>query len=267
MSLEHFYKDKIVLITGASMGIGKELARQVLDLGGKVVLTARNAERLQGVQKEFEKHADRILIHVGDVTSYEDNALLMNEIHEYFGNLDILINNAGLSAYGDLEEIQPEVVKQVIDTNIYGAVYPVMTALKQFKSSINSVFFVSSIAGFHGLPGYSAYSLSKRSLQALAQSLSVELHAKGIFVGLANVGFTENDKHKKTLSPLGHLENIPPRPKRLLVTREKTARRILTQIMRRKHTETHSLFGKFVFLLSTYFPSLMSFFLRRQYNK
>lgn len=267
MTLRHFYKDKVVLITGASMGIGKELAKQALELGGKTVLTARNADRLTRVQQEFKQHADCILIHVGDVSCYEDNVLLMAKIQQHFGHLDILINNAGMSCYGELEKLQPEVVKQVIDTNIYGPIYQVMSALKQFKSTIDSVFFVSSIAGFHGLPAYAAYSLSKRALQALAQSLRTELHGNGIFVGIAHVGFTENEEQKKTLSPDGELESIPARPMYLLSTRGETARNILKQIKRRKYSKTHSLLGKLVFVLSNYFPSLLSLLLRRKYEK
>ena len=267
MSLQNFYKNKVVLITGASMGIGKELAKQVLELGGKVALTARNAERLEKVRAEFGQYADRIFIHAGDVTSYEDNILLMVKVQQHFGGLNVLINNAGMSCYGELEKLKPEVAKQVIDINIYGSMYPVMTALKQFRNSLDSIFFVSSIAGFHGLPAYSAYSLSKRALQALAQSLRIELYKDKIFVGIAYVGFTENENDKKVIAPNGDLESIPERPKRLVSTREETARKILKQIKKRKQAETHSLFGKFVNIMSTYFTRLMSIMIRKKYNR
>ena len=267
MNIQHFYKDKVVLITGASMGIGKELARQVLAFGGKVVLTARNAERLQNVQKEFEQYADCMLIHAGDVASYEDNVLLMDEIHERFGKLDVLINNAGMSCYGELEKLKPQILREVIDTNIYGSIYPVISALKQFKGTLDAIIFVSSIAGFYGLPAYTAYSLSKRALQPLAQSLRIELEHDGIFVGIAYISFTENEDQKRTLSPTGELVSIPARPKRLLSTREDTARKMLKQIKSRKRSEIHSLFGKFVFFMSNYFSSIMGFILRRKYQK
>ncbi len=249
------------------MGIGKELAKQVLEYGGIAVITGRSEDRLKMVQKEFEMYADRMLIHAGDVTLYEDNDLLMKKIEQHFGQLHMIINNAGMSSYGALTVIQPAVAKQVIDTNIYGSVYPVMAGLKHFKSSLDSILFVSSIAAFHGLPDYAAYSLSKRSLQALAQSLRIELHDQKVFVGINNVGFTENDKQKKTLSPDGKLESIPERPKRLVSSKTETARNILIQIKKRKHNQTHSSFGKIVFFMGNYFPSLLHYFLKRKYLK
>jgi short-subunit dehydrogenase len=267
MSLQHFYQDKVVLITGASMGIGKEMAKQVLELGGKVVLTARNATRLDTVKQEFNQYADRLLIHAGDVTSYEDNILLMVKIYQHFGRLDVLINNAGMSCYGEVAEVKPEVARQVIDTNIYGSLYPVITALKHFENTLGSIMFVSSIAGFHGLPAYSAYAMSKRALQTLAQSLRTELHARKIYVGIAYVGFTENETDKKVIAPNGELQAIPPRPKHLLSTRENTARKILGQIKRRRHAETHSVLGKFMHVMSMYFPMLTAYIMRRRYKK
>lgn len=267
MSIEHFYKDKVVLITGASMGIGKELARQVLAFGGKAVLTARNEERLLGVQKEFEQYKDRMLIHTGDVANYEDSELLMEKIHGQFGKLDVLINNAGISCYGEMEKLQPEVIKQVVDTNIYGPVYQTMTALKKFKSSLDSVLFVSSIAAFHGLPEYAAYSFTKKALYTLAQSLRMEVAGEKVFVGIAYVGFTENEKQKIILSPEGEKESVPVRPKILLSTREETARKILKQIERRRFSETHSLIGKLLFFMSKYFTSPLGFLMRRKYMK
>jgi len=267
MRLEKFYKDKVVLITGASMGIGKSMAQLVLNYGARVIITGRNAARLEKAKESFAVSDERVLIFCGDVSSYEDNILLMVKIYQHFGRLDVLINNAGMSCYGTLKQTQPEVARQVIDINVYGSIYPVMTALKQFNSTLDSIFFVSSIAGFHGLPEYAAYSLSKRSLQALAQSLRIELYKEKIFVGIAYVGFTENEETKKVITANGELEAIPKRPGHLLSTREDTARKILRQIKKRKHAETHGWFGKFINFMAKHFPYLMGYILRKRYYK
>ncbi|HMP99184.1 MAG TPA: SDR family NAD(P)-dependent oxidoreductase [Cyclobacteriaceae bacterium] len=267
MSLEKFYKNKVVLITGASMGIGKTMAALVLRAGGRVIITGRNAARLQQAKEDLAATEDQVMIFAGDVSSYEDNILLMVKIYQQFGRLDVLINNAGMSCYGEVAHVQPEVARQVIDTNIYGSLYPVSTALKHFENTLGSIMFVSSIAGFHGLPAYSAYSMSKRSLQALAQSLRTELHERKIYVGIAYVGFTENETDKKVIAPNGELQAIPPRPKYLLSTRENTARKILDQIKRRRHAETHSVLGKFMHVMSMYFPILTAYIMRRRYKK
>ncbi|MBX2969891.1 MAG: SDR family NAD(P)-dependent oxidoreductase [Cyclobacteriaceae bacterium] len=267
MSLQSFYSDKVVLITGASMGIGKELARQVLVAGGKAVITGRNVSRLQAVQREFESYADHLIIHAGDVADYKDNQVLVEKIIAQFGKLDVLINNAGISCFGEVEVLQEDVVRQVVDTNIYGSVFPVMAALPELKKTKGSILFVSSVAGFHGLPGHSTYSLSKMSLKALAQSLRTELLQHGVFAGIAYVGFTENETDKRTISPNGNPEPVPQRPKRLVASREETAVKILNQIRNRKAEEIHGWLGKFTGVMSRLFPSLLHLLIRKNYKK
>ncbi len=267
MSFSNFYTGKVALVTGASMGIGKEIAKQILSHGGKVALTARNQTRLEAVLREFEKYADNMLIHAGDATNYQDNVLLMEKIQQRFGKLDILINNAGMSCYGEVETLQPHVAEQVININIYGSLYPAMAAVSELKKTNGSILFVSSIAGFHGIPGYSAYSLSKMALTGLVQSMRTELKSANVFVGIAYVGFTENEEEKKTLSPQGQLEKVPPRPKRLTASRETTARLLLQQVMDQKHAVSHSFLGAFTNILSRYLPSALTYFLARNYHK
>lgn len=267
MNLSALYNEKVVLITGASMGIGKELAKQVLVNGGKVVMTARNQTRLNAVLNEFGKYAENILIHAGDAANYEDNIELIQKIRQRFGTLDILICNAGMSCYGEVATLQPGVAEQVINTNIYGSLYPAMGAIPELKKSHGSILFVSSIAGFHGIPGYSTYSLSKMALTGLAQSLQTELKAAKVFVGIAYIGFTENEEEKKTLSPNGQLEKIPPRPTRLTVSRETTARLLLQQIMQRQHSVSPSFLGVLTNMLSRYLPSVLTYVLARNYHR
>jgi short-subunit dehydrogenase len=267
MNPASYYKDKVVLITGSSMGIGKELARQVLIHEGKVVITARNAARLNSVTDEFKKFNANILLHVGDVTDYDNNVSLIQKTIDRFGRLDVLINNAALSCFGEVEIMKPEVARQVIDANIYGSLFPVMAALPELKKTQGAILFVSSVAGFHGLPGYSAYSLSKMSLKALAQSLHGELKSSRVFVGIAYVGFTKNEDDKKMLSPEGQLVNTPARPKKLTASRETTASKLLLQIMKRKHIVTHSVLGNLTSVLSRYLPSILSAILSKNYRK
>ena len=110
---------------------------------------------------------------------------------------------------------------------------------------------------FHGLPGYSLYSSSKMALTALYQSLKKELHQKGVFVGIAYVGFTQNDTEKVTFAPNGSLEKVPERNKYKVATKEKTAHLIIKQIINAKGLKVHSLIGKTAFVMSRLFPSLL----------
>lgn len=267
MNISKFYKDKVVLITGASMGIGKELARQVLHYGGKVAITGRNEARLQSVLNEFQDHTENILIHAGDVVNYEDNVNLMKRIIDGFGRLDVLINNAGMSAQGEFENLNCKVVDEIINTNVKGSIFPSMAAISELKKTKGSILFVSSIAGFRGLPGYSLYSLSKMALTALTQSIRIENKTTGVFVGIAYVGFTENENEKRRLSAKGKLEIVPTRSKRLICSREETAKMLLYQIKNKMPSIIHSFVGKLIFILCNYLPFIVSILFAKNYQK
>jgi short-subunit dehydrogenase len=105
------------------------------------------------------------------------------------------------------------------------------------------------------------------SLKALAQSLRGELKSSHVFAGLAYVGFTKNEDDKKMLSPEGQLVKTPARPKKLTVSRKTTARKLLRQIMKRKHVDTHSLLGILTSVMSRYLPSLLQVILSKNYRK
>lgn len=266
MKKNSFFTDKVVIVTGASMGIGRELAYQLLQDGGKVVLASRNADKLDTVRESFKDFSESILVHVIDVTDHEQNLKLIEETIKKFGRLDILIANAGLSCYGEIEKTRPEVAKKVIDTNIYGSLFPIMAAIPELKKTKGSIMLISSLAGLYGLPGHASYSLSKMSLQGLAQSLRIELNRFGIYVGIAFVGFTENEKEKKTLNSVGQFEDIPQRPKNLISTRENTAKNILKQVESKKFANAHFLFGKITAMVSRIFPRLLHKILTKKYQ-
>jgi short-subunit dehydrogenase len=267
MSLATFYKDKVVIITGASMGIGKELARQLSsDCGAKIVITGRTLDKLETVKKELNIADENILLHAGDVSNPESNAMMVQECLTKFGRIDVLINNAGLSAFGSLEKIETDVFKKVVDTNIYGSIFPTKSCIPALKNSKGSVMFISSIAGLTGLADYSAYSLSKMAVRAMAHALRIELNEAKVFVGINYVGFTENEKSKQTFTPSGELVEVPKRPAILTSTREKTAKKILLQIKRKKYSSNQSILGHIVMFQSKVFPKLTAWIMRSRYK-
>lgn len=267
MSNEKYYRDKVVIITGSSMGIGKELAKIILHLGGKVVITGRNERRLKFLQKEFCIYHKNLLIIKSDVNCYDENIFMVNQTLEKFGRIDIIITNAGLSGYGEIENTDLNVAKKVIDTNIFGSINPVKVCLPYLIESKGSILFISSLAGFQGLPGYSSYSLSKMALRSLAQSLRIELKEKKVYVGIAYVGFTENDASKRTFSPSGDEEKVPQRPKWITFTRQHTAMKLLRQIRRKSPSKVHGIIGKISYRLNLWFPLLMDKVLAYSYKK
>ncbi|HLP71363.1 MAG TPA: SDR family NAD(P)-dependent oxidoreductase [Bacteroidales bacterium] len=263
--MSDFYKDKVVLITGGSMGIGKELAIQTLHAGAKVVITGRNKERLQSTLNSLS-HPERVLIHAGDVACDQHNRKLVSSIIDHFGKLDIVISNAGISAYGDLEQTRPDVINELVDTNIKGSVFLYNAVIPELKKTGGSILFVSSLAGLRGLPSYSLYSLTKMALTALAQSIRIETKRYGVLVGIAYVGFTMNEDEKRTYSPEGILEQVPKRNHQFLSERSVTASKILDQIRKRQGTRIHSITGKFLFLINKFSPALITYVLEKAYK-
>ena len=266
MKSSEFYRNKVVLITGASMGIGKEMALQVLNYGGKVAITGRNLARLLTVQSELKEHSENLLIQDGDVANYDDVINLMKKIILRFGRLDVLVNNAGMSNdFAELEIINNKVVDEIIDTNIKGALFSSMVAIPELKKTKGSIIFISSIAAFRGLPAYSLYSLSKMALTALTQSIRIENKEADVFVGIAYVGFTENETAKRTLSYEGKPEKVPKRNKLVTRPRSMTVKILLNQIANRRPRIIHSIIGKLTFLLCKYTPVVANIMYKRIY--
>lgn len=265
--LAKFYQNKVVLITGGSMGIGKSLAWQVLQNGGKVVVTGRNVDRLAALTQEWSIYHDRLLALPLDVADHAGQEALIQQIQQRFGRLDILINNAALSAYGQLETTDPQVMSTLLDTNLKGVLFTTRAALPLLRESKGHILFISSLAAFYGLPDYSLYSLSKLALKALRQSLDLELAAAKVHVAIAYVGFTENESDKRTLNPSGEAEAVPARPAWLTFSREQTAEHLLRQLAKRQKVLIQGNFGKLIYVLAQYFPRLMRFLHLRQYRK
>jgi len=262
-----FYSNKVVLITGGSMGIGKSLAEQILNQGGSVVITGRNSERLHTLTKNWADLAERFLAVELDVSDETGLQNLIQIIQNRFGRLDVLINNAALSAYGDLENTDAKVIHALIDTNIKGLLLTTKATLPLLRQNRGCVLFISSLAGLYGLPGYSLYSMSKMALSGLRQSLRTELENAGVLPAIAYIGFTQNESDKKTLNALGSLEAVPSRNPRFTFSRVATAQLILNQVARRKKVVIQGKLGKLIYLLSRFCPGLLHFFLRRNYLK
>ncbi len=263
----NFFKDKVVIITGSRMGIGKTLAIKLGELGANVVINARNAEGLNKTIQELTDKGYEVIAVSGDVSKIDDCEKLINETVKKYGRIDVLINNAGLSAKGMLENCDLATYKKMIDVNLLGSVYTTKLALPYIKESKGSILFVSSLAGINGLPYYSSYSASKMALTAVAESLKIELHKQGVHIGISFVSFTENDPDKKFYNENGELEVLPKRSNIKLMPVEETVKIIIDQIEKRKFKVVHSTLGKVNWFFYKVFPKLVEFILIRSMKK
>ena len=173
-------RDTVVVITGASAGIGRATARELLGVGARVVLGARRRERLEAIEAEFPGQAVAVEM---DVRSPEDCRRLVNTAVERFGRVDSLIANAGIGMYGGILDLTDEALATMLDTNIAGTVWPIRAAVPEMlKAGHGDIVIVASVAGFRGGADEAVYAATKFAQVGLAGGLDRELREKGIRV-------------------------------------------------------------------------------------
>ena len=173
-------RDTVVVITGASAGMGRATARELAGAGARVVLGARRRERLEALEAEFPGQAVAVEM---DVRSADDSRRLVREAVDRFGRLDSLIANAGIGMYGGILDHSDVELETMLDTNIAGTVWPIRAALPEMlKSGRGDIVIVASVAGFRGGADEAVYAATKFAQVGLAGSLDRELREKGIRV-------------------------------------------------------------------------------------
>ena len=249
-------KNKVIIITGASSGIGKALAFALAKKGNKLVLAGRNKEKLNAVlQKMDEVNISAISI-VTDVCKKEDCKNLINKCITEFGRIDVLINNAGISMRALFNESDLEVIDKVMNTNFWGTVFCTKYALPYLLQSNGSLVGVSSIAGHIGLPERSAYSASKFAMNGFLESVRSENMENDLHVLIACPGFTASNIRKAALTKDGTPQKESPRNEQKMMTAEKVAKNIICAIDCKKDTLTLSINGKLAVWLNRFFPKL-----------
>ena len=229
-------KDKVVVITGGSSGIGKALAETFGRNGSKIVITGRNADELSKAVAELKAKGITIEGYQADVSLEEDNRKMAEKAVAQYGTIDVLINNAGISMRALFDEVDLAVVKKVMDINFYGVLYATKYCLPEIKKNKGSVIGISSIAGFRGLPGRTGYSASKFALNGFLEVLRTELLKTGVHVLTACPGFTASNIRKRSLTKDGSSQGESPRDEAKMMTAEEVAERIYAATVSRKRT-------------------------------
>jgi len=245
---------RVALVTGSSRGIGRATALALARRGARVVLNGRDETRLQRACAELTGAGLEAAAAAGDVADAEQCRRGVETAASRGGRLDILVNNAGTSARGRFALTEPEVFRQVIESNVLGPMYATRLALPQLQKTRGSVVFVSSLAGLHGIPGGAAYSTAKMSLTALAQALRAE--SDGVHFGILYVPFTRNDPDKRFFHPDGSLGPIK-RPFRYSHTPEQVGEAIAGMVERRRGSRVLGGLGRMICLLRRLSPRLL----------
>jgi short-subunit dehydrogenase len=249
-------KDKVVIITGGSSGIGRACAFAFGKAGCKVVITGRDALKLQEVIAELQKLNIVCLAIAGDVSKEADVERMVNETMAVFHRIDVLINNAGISMRALFKDLDLEVIRKVMDINFYGTVYATKYALPHIIKTKGSIIGVSSIAGYRGLPGRTGYSASKFAMQGFLEALRTELLPENVHVMVACPGFTASNIRNTALAANGKVQGESPRDEGKMMTAEEVADQILRATIHRKRDLVLTFQGKFTIFLNRLWPSL-----------
>ncbi len=256
------FKDKVAIVTGSSMGIGKSIAIELGKRGASVVLNGRNTDRLHATEKELEQMGIQNLVVAGDVAVSAEATRVVEKTVKTFGRLDMLINNAGVSMRGLFENVHDEVVQKVVGSNLFGTINMTRAALPHIRTSRGNVVLISSLVGIHGMPWVSIYSASKMALTGLAESLRLELDGSGIHIGIVYVGITQNEQEKQVLDQTGSLIPLAWDGIRKGQTREKVARSVMRLIKRRKSKTVLTGLGHLQGILNRVSPHLVERLIR-----
>ena len=249
-------KGKVVIITGASSGIGRALAKEFYSRGALLALGARRIDQLEALKTEL--HDSGFLCVETDVARESDCKNLVEMTIEKYGHIDILINNAGISMRAMFKDMDLEVMHRLMNVNFFGTVYCTKFALPYLLESKGSLVGVISIAGHVGLPGRTAYSASKFAVRGFLDTIRIEHLHSGLHVLVAAPGFTASEVRKVALTANGTPQGETPRNEAAMMSAETCAYHIAEAVRKRKRELILTFIeGKFTVFLGKFFPSLL----------
>ncbi|XP_078664649.1 3-oxoacyl-[acyl-carrier-protein] reductase FabG-like isoform X1 [Branchiostoma floridae x Branchiostoma belcheri] len=209
-------RGKVAIITGASSGIGKGTAVEFAQLGAHLALTGRNQENLQATAKacvEAGTPEDKILLVTGDICDDELRKNLVDQTAQKFGRIDVLVNNAGIGKFSDLETLDMAEYDRTMDVNVRSAVRLTQLCVPHLTKTKGAVVNVSSINGVRSMSGCLAYSMSKATLDQFTRCVALELASKQVRVNSVNPGVIPTDFFKTMGMPEEEIAQLMERCK------------------------------------------------------
>lgn len=252
-----YFKDKVIIITGASSGIGLATARLFASMGAKLSLAARSIDRLESLASELTDDRSRILCVRTDVSVEEDCRRLIEETVRRFGKIDILINNAGISMRAPFMDVNLEVIKKLMNVNFWGTVYCTKYALPEILKTKGSIAGVISTAGYVAIPGRTGYVTSKYAIRGFLETLRIEHLNDGINILVFAPGYTASNVRNAALLADGSPQGYSPKDESKLMSAEKVAEKLAYGLYRRKKEMILTALGYWDIWLYKRFPRLM----------
>jgi short-subunit dehydrogenase len=252
---QEFFQQKAVLITGASSGIGEELAWQLSQAGAKLALAARRRGLLEALSQRIAGSGKtRPLVVECDVTRDGDLERAVAETVREFGKLDAVIANAGFGVVGPLKKLSVPDYRRQLETNVFGVLRTIYAALPEIEKTKGNVVIIGSVSGWAASPGASAYAMSKFAVRALANSITPELRLAGVKVTLISPGFVASEIRQVDNQGKLHEGVKDPIPAWIVMKTEKAARHMLRAVAKGKREAIITGHGKALVALERFAP-------------
>jgi short-subunit dehydrogenase len=257
------FAGRVVLVTGASSGIGAAVAREFARQGADLVLAARRLSRLLELADELRRAGRQALAVSCDVT--EDRAVegAVEQALAAFGRLDVAVANAGFGVLGPFERLGLDDYRRQFETNVFGVLRTASATLPALRQSRGMLVIVGSVSGHVPTPGTSAYAMSKAAVHALAGALRAEVRPYGVGVVLVTPGFVESEIRRVDNRGVYHADARDPVPRWLVMPADRGARVIVRAVARRRREVVVTAHGKVVVWLARHFPSLLAYAVER----
>jgi short-subunit dehydrogenase len=253
---------KVVLITGASAGIGAALARELAERGAHLVLTARRLDRLEELAAELRTRGARVVCVAADVTRDGDQEAAVARARAEFGGLDVAIANAGFGIAGAMAKLTLTDVRRQLETNLFGVLRTFYAAHAALVARRGVLCIIGSVSGFVSTPGTVPYSISKFGVRALAEGLRAELHRDGVGVVHIAPGFIASEIRRIDNQGELHPESRDPVPTWLQMPAKEAACQIANAIESRRGRVVITYHGKIAAALSQHAHWLVDLVLR-----
>lgn len=250
-------QNNVVWITGASSGIGKEMAYEWARLGYKVALSARRKELLETVAQEIHHRVGEALVAPLDILDESSIEAVAKLIMSTYGRIDVVIANAGFGVFGAVEKLTAADWNRQLQGNVTGLALTVKYALPHLKQTNGRIALVGSVGAYLPNPNVGAYGASKAAVHSIGLTLQVELLGTGVSCTTIHPGFVESEIARVDNQGVWHPERKDPRPANLMWPTEKAAKVMVRAILKRKRTYIFTTHGRVLVWLQRWFPSLI----------
>lgn len=252
-----FYTDKVIWITGASSGIGAELALQLSKQKASLILSARNHDALQEIRRACLQHTQRCVLLPADLSDSNQLESLVQQALGIFGHIDVLINNAGVTQRSFAEDTAPEVDRRLMEINFFTPVTLTKLLLPHFRArKTGHVAVLSSMAGLMGFPKRTAYAAAKHALKGYFETLQVEHTIPGFYATIVSPGRIQTPISVNALTASGQTHNKMDAGQQNGIPVEACARKILNGIARHKNHIVIARSERILWWFHKWWPSL-----------